>query len=97
LALLKSEILKNAMPEMNMSTDFFAKRLAAIEEEKARRVAAMEEEEAAQAYAYRLNQQIPLIVDCIEKMGLAGLSREDIADLFRHAADELEKSEQVGD
>ncbi len=57
---------------MNMSPDFFAKRLAAIEEEKARRVVDMEEKEAAQAYAHRLNQQIPLIVDCIENMGLTG-------------------------
>jgi hypothetical protein len=81
---------------MNMSSDFFARRLAAIEEEKARRLAAMEEEEAAQAYAHWLNQQIPLIADCIEKMGLAGLSREQIADLFRHAADELEKAGETG-
>jgi hypothetical protein len=81
---------------MNMANDFFAKRLAAIEEEKARRLVALEEEEAAQAYADRLNQQIPLIVDCIEKMGLAGLSQEEIAELFRHAAEELEKATESG-
>jgi hypothetical protein len=28
---------------------------------------------------------------CIDKMSLAGLSETEIADLFRHAADELEK------
>ncbi len=76
---------------MNTANDFFAKRLDAIEEEKARRLAAVEDEEAAQANALRLNQQIPRIVDCIEKMALAGLSQREIADLFRHAAEELEK------
>ena len=49
------------------------------------------EEKAAQAQVDRLNQQIPLILDCIEKMGLAGLSEIEIAALFRHVADELEK------
>jgi hypothetical protein len=76
---------------MNMPNDFFAKRLASIEEQKARRLVAIEEEKAAQAQMDRLNQQIPLILDCIEKMGVAGLSETEIADLFRHAADELEK------
>ena len=74
-----------------MASDFFAKRLAAIEEEKARQLAVLEEEQAAQAWADRLNQQIPLIMKCIDKMGLAGLSQKEMAQLFRHAAEELEK------
>jgi hypothetical protein len=76
---------------MKMPNDFFAKRLASIQEQKARRLSAIEEEKAAQAHVDRLNQQIPLILDCIDKMSLAGLSETEIADLFRHAADELEK------
>ena len=76
---------------MDMPNDFFAKRLASIEEQKARRLAAIEEEKDAQAQVDRLNQQIPLILDCIEKMSVAGLSETEIADLFRRAADELEK------
>ena len=74
---------------MIMPNDFFAKRLASMEEQKERRLAAIAEEKAAQAQVNRLNQQIPLILDCIEKMGLAGLSEIEIAALFRHAADEL--------
>jgi septation ring formation regulator EzrA len=66
---------------MNMPNDFFSKRLAAIEEEN-----------AAQAHADRLNQQIPVIVECIKKMRLTGLSDKEITALFRHAADELEKA-----
>jgi hypothetical protein len=77
--------------KMDMPADFFARRLASIEKEKAGRLAAIEEERAAQAQVDRVNQQIPLILDCIEKMGLAGLSEIEIAALFRHAADELEK------
>jgi len=76
---------------MDMPNDFFAKRLASIEEQKARRLAAIEEEKGAQAQVDRLNRQIPRILDCIEMMSLAGLSETEIADLFRHAADELEK------
>jgi hypothetical protein len=76
---------------MNMPNDFFAKRLASMEEQKERRLAAIEEEKAAQAQVDRLNQQIPL---CIEKMSLAGISENEIADLFRHAADELEKIQE---
>jgi hypothetical protein len=79
---------------MNMPNDFFAKRLASMEEQKERRLAAIEEEKAAQAQVDRLNQQIPLILDCIEKMSLAGISENEIADLFRHAADELEKIQE---
>jgi hypothetical protein len=77
--------------KMNMPNDFFAKRLASMEEQMERRLAAIEEEKAAQAQVDRLNRQIPLILDCIEKMGLAGLSEIEIAALFRHAADELER------
>src|SRR5580658_9453667 len=51
--------------KMSMPNDFFARRLAAIEEEK-----------AAQAHADRFNQSIPLIVDCIKQMRLAELSGE---------------------
>jgi hypothetical protein len=80
--------------KMNMPNDFFAKRLASMEEQKERRLAAIEEEKAAQAQVDRLNQQIPLILDCIEKMSLAGISENEIADLFRHAADELEKIQE---
>ena len=32
------------------------------------------------------------IVDCIRKMRLAGLSDNEIAGLFRHAADELDET-----
>ena len=78
--------------KINMPNDFFAERLASMEEQKERRLAAIEEEQAAQAHVDRLNQQIPLILDCIEKMSLAGLSEAEIADLFRHAADELENT-----
>jgi hypothetical protein len=54
-----------------MPNDFFAKRLAAIEQEKARRLGAIEEEEAPHADANRFNRVIPLIVDCIKKMWVA--------------------------
>jgi hypothetical protein len=81
---------------MSMPNDFFAKQLASIEEQKARRLADIEEEKAAEAHVDRLNQQIPLILDCIEKMSLAGLSETEIADLFRHAADEVEKIRGIG-
>ena len=40
---------------MNMSNDFFAKRLAAIEQEKAWRLAAIEEEKTSHAHVNRLN------------------------------------------
>ena len=61
--------------------DFLAQCLAAIEEQK-----------AARADSDRLNQGIPLIVDCIKKMILAELLDEEVIDLFRHAADVLEKA-----
>jgi hypothetical protein len=81
---------------MNTPSDFLARRLASIEEEKARRAAAIEEERAAQAHVNRLNQQIPLILDSIEKMRLAGLSETEIAGLFRYAADEMGKAAANG-
>ncbi len=58
---------------MNLSNDFFAKRLAAIELEKAHHAA------------------IPLLVDCIEKMQLAGLTEQEIAGIFQRAAQALDK------
>ena len=50
---------------MNLPNDFFAKRLAAIELEKAHYAA------------------IPLLVDCIEKMQLAGLTEQEIAGILQ--------------
>jgi hypothetical protein len=82
---------KQVKSEMYMPSDFLAWRLASTEEEKARRLAAIEEEKTAQAHLDRVNQQIPRILDCIDKMRLAGLSEVEIAGLFRHAADEIEK------
>jgi hypothetical protein len=73
---------------MNMPNDFFAKRLAAIEQEKAR---AIEEEKAPHAHANRFNRAIPLIVDCIKKISVAELSEHEIADLLRAAADALDQ------
>ena len=75
---------------MNMPIDFFAKRLAAIEQEKARSLGAIEEEEAPHADANRFNRVIPLIVDCIKKMWVAELAEQEIADLLRAAADALD-------
>ncbi len=61
------------------NNDFFAKRLAAIEEEK-----------AANAEMDRLNGAIPLLLNSIKEMRLARLSDREIASFFRHAADELD-------
>ena len=61
--------------KMNMPNDFFVKRLAAIDEEKAQRLADVEEEKAARAHADRLNQQIPLIVDCLRRWARRGSQR----------------------
>jgi hypothetical protein len=63
---------------MNMSNDFFAKRLAAIDEAKAWRLPAIESEETAPAQTRvdQLNRVIRLIVDCIMKMRLTGPSRQ---------------------
>jgi hypothetical protein len=74
---------------MDMSNDFFAKRLATIEEAKARRLPAIEREETAQARVE--NRVIRLIVDCIMKMRLTGPPDKEIAILLRAAADELDR------
>ena len=74
---------------MNVPNDFFAKRLAAIEQEKARRLAPIEEEKASQGHVTRLSGVIPLIVDCIKEMRAAELSEREMADLLRGAADAL--------
>jgi hypothetical protein len=76
---------------MNMPTDFFAKRLAAIEQERARRLAPMEEERASHAHVNRLSRVIPLVVACIKEMREAELSEREIADLLRAAADALDQ------
>jgi hypothetical protein len=75
---------------MNVPNDFFARRLAAIEQEQARRFAAIEEEKTPHAHANRFNRVIPLIVECIKKMCVAELSEQEIADLLRAAADALD-------
>ena len=74
-----------------MPNDFFAKRLAAIEEEKARRLAPMEKERASHAHVSRLSRVIPLVVACIKEMRAAELSEREIADLLRAAADALDQ------
>jgi len=76
---------------MNMPTDFFAKRLAAIEQERARRLAPMEEERASHAHVNRLSRVIPLVVACIKEMRAAELSEREIADLLRAAADAMDQ------
>jgi hypothetical protein len=76
---------------MDMSNDFFAKRLATIEEAKARRLPAIEPEETAQARVDQLNRVILLIVDCIMKMRRTGPPDKEIAILLRAAADELDQ------
>ena len=74
-----------------MPTDFFAKRLAAIEQERARRLAPMEEERASHAHVNRLSRVIPLVVACIKEMRAAELSEREIADLLRAAADAMDQ------
>jgi hypothetical protein len=76
---------------MNMPSDFFAKRLAAIEQEKAQRLAPIEEQKASHAHVNRLSRAIPLVVDCIKEMRAAELSAREIADLLRAAAEALDK------
>jgi len=76
---------------MDMSNDFFAKRLAAIEEAKGRRLPAFEPQETAQARVDQLNRVIRLVVDCITKMRLTGPPDKEIAILLRAAADELDQ------
>jgi hypothetical protein len=50
---------------MNMPNDFFARRLAAIEQGRTRRLTPMEEEIASHAHVNRLGRVIPLVVACI--------------------------------
>jgi hypothetical protein len=76
---------------MNMPNDFFAKRLAAIEQEKAWRLAAIEEEKTSHAHVNRLSRVIPLVVDCIKAMRAAELPEREMADLLRAAADALDQ------
>ncbi len=58
---------------MNLPPDFFKRRLAEIEVQKAHHAA------------------IRVLVDCIEKMQSTGLTEQEIASIFRHAADALDK------
>jgi len=74
---------------MNMPIDFLAKRLAAIDQERARRLAPIEGERASHAHANRLSRVIPLVVACIKEMRAAELSEREIADLLRAAVDAL--------
>jgi len=76
---------------MNMPIDFFAKRLAAIEQERTLRLAPMEEERASHAHVNRLSRVIQLVVACIKEMREAELSEREIADLLRAAADALDQ------
>jgi hypothetical protein len=76
---------------MNMPIDFFAKRLAAIEREKAQRLAPIEEERASHARVNRLSRVIPLVADCIKEMRAAELSEREIADLLRAATEALDQ------
>jgi hypothetical protein len=77
---------------MNAPNDFFAKRLAAIEQENARRLAPIEEEKASRGHVARLGRVIPMVVACIKEMRAAELSEREIADLLRAAADALDPS-----
>jgi hypothetical protein len=76
---------------MNMPIDFFAKRLASIEQERARRLAPIEEERASHAHLNRLSRVVPLVVACITEMRAAELSEREIADLLRAAVDALKQ------
>src|SRR4029077_1510324 len=79
--------IKQERLQMDMSNDFFAKRLAAIEEARARRLPVIEPEETAQTRVDQLNRVIRLMVDCITKMRLTGPPDKEIAVLLRAAAD----------
>jgi hypothetical protein len=61
------------------NSDFFARRLANIETEK-----------AARAEMNRLNGAILVLLNSIREMRLAKLSDQEIASFFRYAADELD-------
>ncbi len=71
------------VPTLPREDDFFAKRVAEIEERKAQ-----------DSDTERLCRTIPLITDCIKKMWLAGLTQTEISILFRQAADELDKAKK---
>jgi hypothetical protein len=45
----------------------------------------------------RLHRRVAPIVDCIRKMRVEGLADDEIAGLFRHAADELESPTKTKD
>jgi hypothetical protein len=83
--------IKQERVQMDMSNDFFAKRLAAIEEARARRLPVIEPEETAQTRVDQLNRVIRLMVDCVTKMRLTGPPDKEIAVLLRSAADELDQ------
>jgi hypothetical protein len=76
---------------MNMPVDFFARRLAAIEQEKVRHLAPIEEGKASHGHVTRLSRVIPLVVACITEMRAAELSEREIADLLSAAADALDQ------
>ena len=44
------------------------------------------------AFHDSLRRQVAPIVDCIRKMRVEGLADNEIAGLFRHAADELDET-----
>jgi hypothetical protein len=83
--------IKQERLQMDMSNDFFAKRLAAIEEARARRLPVIEPVETAQTRVDQLNRVIQLMVDCVTKMRLTGPPDKEIAVLLRAAADELDQ------
>ena len=43
----------------------------------------------------RLHRRVAPIVDCIRKMRVEGLADNEIAGLFRHAADELDQAQMT--
>jgi hypothetical protein len=55
-----------------------------------RRLAEVEERD-------RLHRRVAPIVDCIRKMRVEGLSDNEIAGLFRYAADELDAATKDGE
>ena len=55
-----------------------------------RRLAEVEERD-------RLHSRVAPIVDCIRKMRVEGLADNEIAALFRHAADELDEATMTKD
>jgi hypothetical protein len=76
-----NQLQQELIPNLPKDDDFFLKRLAAIEEKNAHDI-----------QTERLCQVIPLIIDCIKKMRLAGLMEQDMSVLFRQTANELDKA-----